>query len=133
MVIGFKEQFKQPILDKVKIHTIREDKHDRWQKGLKMHMATGVRTPKYNCFHIAECTRVQRIFMSYDWMLHISITGGDGAFGYDELYQPEKLILALNDGFGSVEEMEDWFIPILEKEEHQCKSFKLIHWTDFKY
>ncbi|MEZ5017365.1 MAG: hypothetical protein R2800_09960 [Flavipsychrobacter sp.] len=133
MIIGFKEQFKPKILAGTKIHTMREDVHNRWHKGLKMHMATGVRTANYNCFHVGECTGVQRVFMSYDWMLHISITGGSGAFGYAELYYPEKMELALNDGFDSVDEMEDWFIPILEKEPQQCKYFRLIHWTDFKY
>lgn len=61
MVIGFKEQFVYKILNGTKIHTIREDKHDRWRPGMTMHMATGVRTKNYKQFHEDNCTSVQEI------------------------------------------------------------------------
>lgn len=48
MILGFKPQFVQPIIDRTKIHTIREDKHNRWVPGKVIHMATGVRTKSYS-------------------------------------------------------------------------------------
>lgn len=36
MVIPFNPQFVLPILTRTKIHTIREDIHNRWKPGMKM-------------------------------------------------------------------------------------------------
>ena len=52
MVIGFNKQFPDKITEGTKKHTIREDKHDRWNAGMIMHMATGVRTKNYKCFKV---------------------------------------------------------------------------------
>lgn len=49
MILSFKEQFIPKILDGTKIHTIREDKKNRWEAGKKIHFATGVRTKNYKC------------------------------------------------------------------------------------
>ncbi len=127
MVLGFKKQFEAPILQDTKIHTIREDLKDRWHTGMHMHMATGMRTKYYNCFKECDCISTQRIFMSYDWMLHVSI-------GLKcELYHEEKERLAMNDGFKDFKEFESWWYPVLAKRELQCYSGKIIHWTPFRY
>ncbi len=47
MVLGFKERFVGRILSGVKIHTIREDGHNRWRVGRRIEFATGVRTKNY--------------------------------------------------------------------------------------
>jgi hypothetical protein len=126
MVLGFKKQFEAPILEGTKIHTIRQDEKDRWHDGLKMHMATGTRTKHYKCFKEAVCTSTQRIFMSYDWMLHISVDGR-------ELYIPEKEKLAKADGFENLKAFEDYWYPELMKNKDQKFSGKIIHWTDIRY
>lgn len=61
MVLGFKPQFVQKILNKSKIHTIREDSNDRWKAGRKIQMATGVRTKNYNKFAETDCISTQKI------------------------------------------------------------------------
>ena len=61
MILGFNKRFPQPIHDKIKIHTIREDKHNRWKAGRIIHMATGVRTKHYYCFNQEICTGTQII------------------------------------------------------------------------
>ena len=61
MVIGFKPQFVSKILDGTKLNTIREDKNNRWKKGVKMHMATGVRTKNYSQFSEKVCKNVAKI------------------------------------------------------------------------
>jgi len=121
MVIGFKTQFVQPILDGTKIHTIREDAHNRWQTGKTMHMATGVRTKQYKQFNKAVCTGKQSIAMYYDDApFPIISIDGQKPIDYDTL-----LLLAKNDGFKSVEDFIAWF----------STSYVgwIIHYTDFRY
>ncbi len=61
MIIGFKPQFVDPILNGTKIHTIRLDPYERWKPGMKMHMATGVRTKHYKQFAEKICVGVSFI------------------------------------------------------------------------
>lgn len=58
MILSFKKQFSEPILKGTKIHTIREDKPNRWKPGNKIHFANGVRTQNYNCFKESVCISV---------------------------------------------------------------------------
>lgn len=129
MILSFKPQFKQPILDGTKIHTIREDPNRRWLKGRKIQMATGVRTKHYNCFKEAQCTGTQRVFMTYahNDIIQISING-------DELHTyQERLQFALNDGFPDWESFFEWFYPICKANERDGYSARIIHWTDYRY
>lgn len=129
MVLSFKEQFVQPILDGTKIHSIREDIHDRWQPGNSIQMATGVRTKNYNCFNESRCVSTQTVYMSYAYNDIIEITvDGHYLFGrYD------KELFAANDGFENWESFFDWFYPLIKKAENEFYVGKLIHWTDKSY
>jgi len=129
MILAFNYKFKKPILKRAKIHTIREDKHRRWRKGMKIHMATGVRTSRYNCFKETECISVQRVFMSLEHDDTIDVTvGGHYLFG-----DAERLEFANNDGFATWEEFYNWFYPILKKSPDKEFSGRIIHWTDKSY
>lgn len=123
MVIPFKQQFVQPILDGTKIHTIREDKNNRWKAGMTMHMATGVRTKQYNCFKEEMCTSVRRIHLNpHEELVFFLDQYGHAYFIFS---QDEIKLLAKNDGFKSVEDFWHWF----------DKPFtgKLIFWTLYTY
>lgn len=128
MILSFKPQFVDPILNGTKIHTIREDSTDRWKAGNSIQCATGVRSKNYNCFFESECVSTQEIFMTYahNDILEISI---DGRY----LYWEDRNKLALNDGFEDWQDFFNWFHPIIM--ESKSKSFvgKIIHWTDFRY
>jgi hypothetical protein len=125
MVIGFKEQFVEPILKGNKIHTIREDKHDRWKVGMAMHMATGVRTKKYNQFEVKKCTGVESIDLDpKSRKIFIDAINNHTYCGI-ELKEKEIMFLVKNDGFNSVDDFWDWF--------REPFYGKIIHWTDFKY
>lgn len=123
MVLGFKDRFVIPIQVGAKIHTIREDKPNRWKAGNKIHFATGIRTPKYNQFGSGTCVSVQKIEIIYSEF-------GD-SFPPDiyvdgrELSLKECETLANKDGFASLRQMCVWF-----KEDF---TGKLIHWTGHKY
>lgn len=135
MILPFKNQFKQPILEGVKIHTLRVDPNNRWIPEKIIHMATGVRTPQYNCFKEDTCKGIEYAFMSYypanGHGLEISL--GRTHYCDNYIYYDTKEILAKNDGFENVESFEDWFIRDLMYKEHNSQLYKIIHWTDFRY
>jgi predicted patatin/cPLA2 family phospholipase len=130
MILGFKPQFVPKILAGTKIHTIREDKFDRWPRFLKnkrmpkIHMATGVRTKKYNCFAKKFVQSIQKI--EIHWIVadermkvpNIYVNGKN-------LNSLEIFAIAVNDGFESTEQFFKWF--------NKDFTGKIIHWTDFRY
>lgn len=123
MVLGFKDQFVDKILDGSKIHTIREDRHDRWHAGNQIQFATGVRTKKYNCFKEGVCASIQNIEIRYKYMsgLFKRIVLIDGQV----ITHGQLLDLAENDGFEKIDDFFKWF----------DKDFtgKVIHWTGYRY
>ncbi|MCB1145046.1 MAG: hypothetical protein KDK54_22565 [Leptospiraceae bacterium] len=131
MVLGFKKQFVNKIADGSKLHTIREDSKKRWKTGNKIHFATGVRTKNYNQFKEGTCHSVQDIeiirWSHGKFTIHI-----DGN-------TPSRNIcdIAINDGFNSIREFLDWFIPESEFDKHGVDRIdwygRLIHWTELRY
>ena len=119
MIIAFHPQFVQKILARTKIHTIRADQSDRWHYGLKMHMATGVRTKSYYCFNDQYvCTGTQQVRI--DAKCH-------QIFVDDEILNNDKTALLIrNDGFDDSDDFWEWFKDV-------DSTMKLIHWTDFRY
>jgi len=122
MILSFKEQFIQPILDGTKIHTIRTDKGKRWTIGKKIHFATGTRTKEYNCFMEAECVGLQKISIYWRGNKHYpaGVFIGGTSLNLDEIDR-----LARNDGFSHIDNFLTWFND----------DFKgiIIHWTDLLY
>ena len=129
MVLGFKKTMEAPsgrkvptnfqdkIQKGIKLHTVREDRTGRWKAGMKIHFATGVRQTNYNCFKEGVCKSVQDI-MIQGYRVYI-----DGR----KLASDELEYFANNDGFDTLEEFWDWFIP------YTPFVGKIIHWTDLKY
>ena len=115
---------------KPKLHTIREDKNDRWKPGVMIDFFINAR--QKNMFRFAPRIPVvstQRILMSYAYgnIIEISINGREiNDFKVKEL-------IAINDGFDSWDDFVDYFIPIIEKSEDGFFTGKIIHWTDLKY
>ncbi|MDV4024226.1 hypothetical protein CMT52_07735 [Elizabethkingia anophelis] len=113
---------------KPKIHTIREDKNERWKVGMMIDFFINAR--KKNMFRFAPLLPVvskQRIFMTYlpqcGLGFRVSINGR-------ELAEDEVEQLAFNDGFEAVEDFEDYFIAQMKNDEY---AGRIIHWTNFKY
>lgn len=135
MILAYKPQFVQPILKGEKIHTIREDKHNRWKPGRKIQQATGVRTKEYNCFSETRCLSIQTIQIIHTHNDNIStktMLVDNKIFGR-AVYQNCKLVfvsdnielLSQKDGFTSINEFFEWFDTAF--------TGKIIHWTTFKY
>jgi hypothetical protein len=111
-----------------KIHTIREDKKDRWKPGTKIDFFINCR--QKNMFRFAPVlpvTSTQRIFMTY--MPHVG-NGFQVSIGGNEISKEEIIKLAINDGFENVEDFENYFISVMKEDEF---SGKIIHWTDKRY
>lgn len=123
-VLSYRAQYEP------KLHTIRKGK--RWKKGMKMHMATGVRTNNYHQFNggavgLEYCLSVQfiqidnneingrRVFVEDD---------GDDTFP-KTLSEAEIRTLALNDGFASVDDFWSFFQGRF--------TGQIIHWTTMRY
>ena len=132
MILGFKKQFTLPILRGTKIHTIREDKHNRWKAGAKIHFATGVRTKNYAQFTFDTCVSVQKIEIEHVTglarvFIDKRLFGEIWHHGFDDIYEytNDLLTLAMNDGFNDLTEFFEWF----------DKPFigKIIHWTEKRY
>ena len=77
MILGFKTHYTEWMIKKgwhtffdekikigKKIHSIREDKHNRWAVGRIIHFATGVRTKSYEQFHEDVCKSIQYIWIA---------------------------------------------------------------------
>ena len=110
---------------KPKLHTIREDKKERWKPGTKIDFFINCR--QKNMFRFAPVlpvVSVQKIEIVYDKVF--------GKTLYPEILidnvklHPMKLEeLAQNDGFDSIEDFFAYF--------NEDFTGKLIHWTDLKY
>lgn len=124
MILPFKPQFKDAILQGVKIHTIREDRYNRWKPGMKIHFSTGVRTKNYDCFKIGEVKSIQQI--EFVWWNHINSVACTIWIDNKELLSMD--ILAERDGFRDKYEFLNW-------PGWRLQNFKgkLIHWTEFQY
>jgi hypothetical protein len=125
-------QFKDRIKAGIKVHTIREDKHNRWKVGNKIHFWLGHPRntrgkTKPHQFGIGECSRVETIRMDFavleDWQPDIVYIGDDVVLrSKDELNA-----LAENDGFDDWIQMKNWF----DNPDQQFFG-KIIFWKDLK-
>lgn len=112
-----------------KIHTIREDPHDLWKPGRKIHMAVFNRTKnRFQFAPILECKSVQRIEVIYaESNNHKPKVIIDENIFYNTLAGINKGMekLARNDGFDSAGDFFRFF----------SKDFRgnIIHWTEYKY
>jgi len=111
-----------------KIHSIREDKNNRWKVGMMIDFFINNRTKNVFCFAPRiQVLSTQRVFMTY--LPHL---GNGFEMSIDGTYCCDSTIhkLALNDGFDSVQDFQNYFISQMKDGEF---SGKIIHWTDFKY
>lgn len=115
MILSFKKQFESKILEGSKIHTIREDKPNRWKEGNKIHFATGVQKVEMYFFEVMDNS-----------VLNMSIDGSRLIFG-------EINRFAKNDGFENFQDFSKWFSPLIEAAPNRIYTAKLIHWTNKRY
>lgn len=134
----FHPDFDYDILDNAfpKIHTIRDDKADRWKVGNKIHQVIHNRSPKrFQFAPVLEVLAIQKIKIQYrkdgDTLLaNVVVDGkhiGTATWKNCQLveHNPNLDILAHNDGFDDVSQFFEYF--------SDSYKGKIIHWTNFKY
>lgn len=123
-LFSFKDALLQ-INQNAKLHTIREDKKDRWKVGNDIHFSINVRTK--NQLQFAPVVKVKSI-----QKVEMVIRGIKNERPIN-VYVDGKIIgvnnglkeLAINDGFDTLEDFYDYF--------KDGFTGKIIHWTDLKY
>jgi len=106
-----------------KVTTIREDVHDRWKPGMKIHMVVFNRSKnQFQFVPTLVCKSVQDIYMTNIHGYEISI---------DDTYQYSIDQIARNDGFKDSEDMRNYFFP--EGSVKDAYAGKIIHWTTLTY
>lgn len=108
-----------------KIHSLREDIHDRWQIGTKIHFYIWARTKRAVCFGIGEVKNIQYAVINAKLQRIYVLDQKDGLGHARELQGIELATFVLNDGFENLEQFWDYFT--------ESKTYKIIHWTNFKY
>ena len=106
-----------------KVHTIREDRSDRWRPGKKIHFVINNRSAHRLQFAPERrCISVQRIKINAS-MQFVSVEKKDGDWKILSPFQLRQL--AVNDGFDNVKDFWKWFNNDFEG--------KRIHWTHLSY
>lgn len=138
MILGFKTHhngkqtfFVEKIMASVrdngsipKIHTIRNG--NRWKEGMRIHMATGVRTPFYRQFN-DNVPELQTVIGIQSIQIKNIFDDRQGIWIDGRLLLQEEInLLAVNDGFNSPDQLWNWFTM-------QDFEGQIIHWTNFKY
>ncbi len=122
-----------------KIHTFR--KGYRWKPGMTMHMVTADLGKVRVLFNkgipaLEFCAGEQPtvIGMWHTGQMYIHIYDEPGENIIKALTPADMLIYAANDGFNSLQEMEDWFFPKgFQGRPHPSHVGQTVHFTPFKY
>lgn len=132
--------------EKPKLHTIREDKSNRWRAGMNIHPVVNNRTPnRFQFAPIIPCKSVQRIDikdvtgtrimgsdLNYGYLLKHTVRDVDFYLAYEVYVDGKRLMadtiveLAINDGFDTIDDFFKYFADGIV-------NGKLIHWTDKTY
>lgn len=120
-------------LENPKIHTIREDKTNRWKPGMNIDFFINVRTKKMFRFApVLPVVSVQKVEIKYHtntFLVHIDgklFFFGNRDFTVNEFENHKGMLeLAQNDGFDTIEDFFEYF--------NEDFSGKIIHWTDKSY
>ncbi len=122
MILSFHRRWITPIQEGHKVHTIREDKKNRWSTGQKIDGYCGNGKGKREKFFEDTCHSTQTISIVYgDNKLARPTIMVDG----QELSEVECIKLAVNDGFNSLDDFLGWFSDDYKG--------KIIHWTGLRY
>lgn len=124
-----------------KIHTIREDKNDRWKVGTNIDFFINCRQKDMFRFApVLPVVSIQEIFMTLRGDdIEITVSEVNSYIGGDDkyLYFEDKIKLVKNDGFDTYKDFKNYFIPKIEANFKETGNSwfkgKIIHWTDFKY
>lgn len=136
MLLGFKKQFAQPILDGTKIFTVREKRKVEPKVGETLHMYSGLRT-KYTEVISKEhkLTGIQtvNILISKTMGLKVAVFI-DGI----QLSKTQLLVFIQSDGFKNIDDFAAFWLKGVKKSKEGFQTviknhLVMYHWTDFRF
>lgn len=107
-----------------KIHTLRGDRRNRYRIGMKIHFYT-MSKKRAVCFGTGEVKAIQYAVINVKLQRIYILDQKDGMGHARELLGVDLATFVLNDGFDSLEQFWGYF--------QESKTYKIIHWTNFKY
>lgn len=113
-----------------KIHTIREDKNDRWKAGTKIDFFINCRQKNMFRFSpvlpVVSVQKVEIIWIAcYGTFRPWVRVDGKKIYTIDQGHNERMLQLAQNDGFDTIDDFFAYF--------NEDFAGKIIHWTDLRY
>ncbi len=121
--------FKKQIIEKIKNHSLRENKSKQWRVGMPIEQATGIREEFYNFFQRDVCKGLQEVkIFNNETGKWIAIEVKHTKEHYTLILVPgtkKFLQFIKRDGFKN----EKQFFNFFDKD----KELTLIHWTDQLY
>lgn len=137
------DQQEDPFMEKPKIHTIREDKKERWKVDNNIHFIINNRTSKrFQFAPISKVKAIQTIEINSRFgyaSLEIVIDGKIFAqyhYNHDEPKNLKGLVQFIrNDGFDGKDDREliTNFRNFFINHTNDIFKGKIIHWTNFSY
>jgi hypothetical protein len=139
MLLGFKEQFVEPIQIGTKVFTLRKRRKNKPKIGETLHMYTG----PYNSNRRLISNKEKLVSMQNVRIIVYAINRGQEAERlYCDVYidrrklQPEELqMFCRYDGFASVNAFCNYWLTDEKgkKKKRTGALMQLLHWTDLKY
>jgi hypothetical protein len=123
-----KQRFIKPIIDGIKIHTIRSN-YEFWIKHDNKECS--IRVWEGKPYHSKQIEFCKRIIHIQKIILH-KINTGNGKFMWNEFYNKlgqgiDINTLSKNDGFDDEDEFKEWFA------DYKDGVLACLHFTDFRY
>ena len=131
---GLPTRFEEKFLNGKKIHTLRENKLERYRRGNKVSVRRWSDKPyRSEQVIIKDGVKIDvqpvRLFLTFDGSGTPKIS--TRVLGTDRMI--DEFILSSNDGL-SLPDFVDWFFPNWRKDKsEQVWNGAVIHFTDFRY
>lgn len=109
------------------IHTLREDPNNDLKAGVKINLM--VAPDRYHKTHAGNTFihgRQNVTLRSDNVNVFVTVEGR-------LLMGADMVKFYRNEGFNSLDDFLNWYIPICKRSPEQTIKRKLIHWTDFRY
>ena len=130
MILSFnQERFKHKILEGSKIHSMRLDMNNRWKAGKAIemwHNSPFNKKANPHEFIKSKVVSTQKVRLYRYGSLFVAVD--DRPLTTGEIKE-----LAINDGFDTVNEFAEYFVPVVSNGDPAVWEGKIIHWTDKRY
>lgn len=137
MILDFKNTFRKDILNGDKIHTVRTDISNRWNKGSIINFYSDFGNPKQCHFKDDVVKDIQHLKIEFYGNRFINPSHIKYSIEIDgnKLDGFNMVLFCVNDGFHSTYDFLSFFLEKADQINDNLKVYegKVLHWTDYKY